>query len=137
VSGRDGTPYGITANSFTSVSCSPPLILICIGHNASALPHFRASSLFGINILAESQRDLSVRFAERQGDRFSGIGWKRSEAGIPVLDDVLATLECSVAQTIEAGDHTIFLGEVFRAEYRDGDPLLYYSSAYRHISDPG
>ena len=135
VRGRDGSPQGFTANSFTSVSCSPPLILICIDHRTSALPAFRASALFGINILGEQQRSLSVRFSEPHADRFEGIAWRLSPDGIPLLDGALATLECSVHHSLDAGDHTILIGEVFRAAWRDGRPLLYYSSRYAELSE--
>lgn len=133
VLGRDGTPYGLTANSFTSVSCSPPLVLICIDHRTNALPHFRANPIFGINVLEENQRDLSVRFSQRQGDRFAGLAWKLSDAGVPLLNGALAQLECSAAQVLEAGDHTIFIGEVFNANWKDGRPLVYYASRYNTL----
>jgi flavin reductase (DIM6/NTAB) family NADH-FMN oxidoreductase RutF len=129
-----GEPQGFTANSFTSVSCAPPLILICIDHRTTALPHFRTNPLFGINVLAEGQRDVSVRFSQRQANRFEGIDWWLSESGIPLLGGTLATLECSVAQTMEAGDHTIFIGEVFRAQWTDGRPLLFYASRYGELA---
>jgi len=135
VSGEDGTPYGITANSFTSVSCAPPLVLICIDHRATGLHHFRGSSAFAINVLDESQRDHSVRFSQRKSDRFEGIAWRMSDAGLPLLDGVIAQLECWVRQTLDAGDHTIFIGEVFRVWHRDGPPLLYYASEYRGLRD--
>jgi flavin reductase (DIM6/NTAB) family NADH-FMN oxidoreductase RutF len=134
VLGDDGQPQGFTANSFTSVSCSPPLILICIDHRTTALHHFRANPLFGINVLAESQRDLSVRFSQRQADRFAGIEWTLSDCGVPLLDGVLATLECSATQVLDAGDHTIFIGEVFRANWRDGRPLVFYGSLYGELA---
>ena len=132
---HDGEPHGFTANSFTSVSCCPPLILICIDHRTTALHHFRANPLFGINVLAENQRDISIRFSQRQANRFEGIPWRLSDRGIPVLEGVLATLECSATQVVDAGDHTIFIGEVFRADWRDGRPLLYYASGYRALAE--
>ena len=133
VSGDDGRPYGITANSFTSVSCSPPLVLICVDHRSSALLHFRACSTFGINVLDETQRDHSVRFSQKQSDRFEDIAWRMSDTGVPLLDGVLAQIECWVRQSLDAGDHTIFIGEVFRAWHRDGEPLLYFGSEYRGL----
>ncbi|HET8546921.1 MAG TPA: flavin reductase family protein [Bryobacteraceae bacterium] len=134
VLGTDGEPQGFTANSFTSVSCCPPLILICIDHRTTALPHFRANPLFGINILAECQRDVSVRFSQRQANRFEGIEWWLSDSGIPLLGGTLARLECSATQTLDAGDHTIFIGEVFHADWGEGRPLLFYSSRYGELA---
>jgi flavin reductase (DIM6/NTAB) family NADH-FMN oxidoreductase RutF len=135
VTGNDGRPFGFTANSFTSVSCCPPLILICIDHRSSALPHFRNNPMFAINILDSTQRDLSVRFSQRHGDRFEGIEWTMSDSGIPLLDGVLAQLECSTTQTIEAGDHMVLIAEVFGAVWREGDPLVFYGSSYRQVTD--
>ena len=133
VSGSDGLPYGITVNSFTSVSAAPPLVLVCIDYRSSVLAHFRGSAWYAINVLSEGQQELSERFATRVPDRFQNLGWKRGASGVPVIDDCLATMECSVVQTVEAGDHAIFIAEVIRAEAREGNPLLYFGSAYRRI----
>jgi flavin reductase (DIM6/NTAB) family NADH-FMN oxidoreductase RutF len=130
VTGTDGKPYGLTVNSFTSVSCCPPLVLICVDYRCNILAHFRASSHYGINILAEGQRDLSVRFSQRPLERFEGLDWRRGQTGVPVLRGCLATMECSVSQVVEAGDHAIFIGEVGYTEFDEGKPLLYYASSY-------
>jgi flavin reductase (DIM6/NTAB) family NADH-FMN oxidoreductase RutF len=135
VTGTDGQPYGLTVNSFTSVSCCPPLVLICIDYRCSILPQFRASSHYGINVLSEHQRYLSVRFAQRQPDRFDGLEWRWGETGVPLLLGCLSIMECSVSQVVEAGDHAIFIGEVEHTEFQDGKPLLYYASSYRHIAE--
>jgi flavin reductase (DIM6/NTAB) family NADH-FMN oxidoreductase RutF len=133
VSGPDGAPYGITVNSFTSVSAAPPLVLVCIDYRSSILTHFRGSAWYGINVLSEAQQRLSERFAARVPDRFESLAWQRGESGVPILGDCLANLECSVVQTVEAGDHAIFIAEVVRASARDGNPLLYFGSQYRKI----
>lgn len=133
---QDGQPFGFTANSFTSVSCSPPIVLICIDHRSSALAHFRSHPVFGINILDSTQAELSVRFSQSPPeDRFRDIEWTLTPAGVPLLAGVLATLECSVMQFVDAGDHTVLLGEVFRTQCRDGLPLVFYGSAYCSLSD--
>lgn len=106
------------------------MVLICVDHRANVLRHFEQSTHFGVNILAEAQEALSVRFAERGLDRFVGIDWHTGETGVPLLDGALARFECATRQTIPAGDHTIILGEVLHAEWEDGEPLLYYASAY-------
>lgn len=133
VAGENGTPFGLTVNSFTSVSCCPPLVLICIDYRCAILPAFRASSYYGINFLAENQQDLSVRFAQRETDRFEDISWGWGETGVPLIDGCLARLECCVSQTLEAGDHAIFIAEVIRADWREGEPLVYYGSSYRQL----
>ncbi len=131
----DGTPHGFTANSFTSVSMHPPLVLICVDHRANVLRVFEQAEHFGINVLAADQEALSIRFAERGLDRFEGIEWHPGASGVPLLDGALARFECVTRQTIPAGDHTIILGEVLHAECQDGSPLLYFSSAY-HTAQP-
>jgi flavin reductase (DIM6/NTAB) family NADH-FMN oxidoreductase RutF len=134
VAGPDGSPHGLTVNSFTSVSCSPPLVLICVDYRCNILPLFRSSSWYGINVLTDRQRDLSVRFSRRDLDRFDGIPWRSSENGVPLIDSCLASLECCVSQTIEAGDHAILIGEVTAAEWGDGEPLVYFGSSYRLLA---
>jgi len=133
VTGRDGQPYGLTINSFTSVSCCPPLILICIDYRCSLLPHFRASSWFGINVLRDTQQEVSIRFALRESDRFTDLDWQSGISGVPLLDGCLAHMECCVSQVIEAGDHAIFIAEVLRADWFKGDPLVYFSGEYRSL----
>jgi flavin reductase (DIM6/NTAB) family NADH-FMN oxidoreductase RutF len=130
ISGTDGQPFGITVNSFTSVSCAPPLVLVCVDYRSSILPHFRNTAFYGINVLGEDQKDLSVRFSQAELDRFETVAWRNGETGVPLLDGVLAQMECRVTQTVEAGDHAIFIGEVVGARCRDGRPLLYFASSY-------
>lgn len=133
VIGKDGVPRGLTANSFTSVSLSPPLVLVCVDVSSGVLPHFRASSFFAINILNEHQRHLSTRFARKGHDRFTGVEWMPGETGAPLLPYALGSLECSLTQTVEAGDHVIFIGKVVSAGWREGRPLVYFNSAYHRL----
>jgi flavin reductase (DIM6/NTAB) family NADH-FMN oxidoreductase RutF len=128
-----GAPHGITVNSFTSVSLDPPLVLICIGHAAGILAHFRTSPSFGINVLSETQEHLSLRFAERGRDRFGDIPWAPGETGVPLIPGVLGAIECRRVRTETAGDHDIFIGEVVGTSVRGGRPLIYYGSAYRRL----
>ena len=131
--GADQAPHGMTANSFTSVSLAPPLVLFCVDHRAGILPHFRGSKYFAINVLNENQQQLSAHFARPGHDRFDGVSWQPGHGGVPLLPDVLATLECAVTQRLEAGDHDIFIGEVLQAHWREGRPLLYFASRYRKL----
>jgi len=126
----DGAAHGMTANSFTSVSLAPPLVLICVDHRARILEYFRSSEFFGINILSASQRPISDRFAGSGYDRFQGVEWAPGATGVPLLPDVLATLECARVNLVTAGDHDILIGEVLHSHCRDGEPLLFYSSQY-------
>lgn len=108
----DGTPVGFTANSFTSVSLDPPLLLVCPGRYLSSFPVFEACERFAVNVLAEGQEALSDRFARFAGDRFAQVGW-RDEAGMPpVFDGVAAHFLCSTHRVVPAGDHVVLMGEV-------------------------
>ncbi|MBY0504711.1 MAG: flavin reductase family protein [Bryobacteraceae bacterium] len=126
-----GAPVGLTVNSFTSVSLDPPLVLFCLDRASQALPSFANANAFSINILEESQRDLSQRFAAREADRFAGLSYRLGTLGAPVLPGVLAVLECRRHAVLEGGDHLIFLGEVIAADAGDGQPLLYFGGRYR------
>ncbi len=133
VMGHDGKPHGMTANSFTSVSLNPPLVLICVAHKAATHGPFSNAKAFAINILADNQQDLSVRFASTHPNRFEGLDWRPGPLGAPLLSGALAVLECEMRQTIEAGDHTIFLGEARSASVAEGQPLLYFSGRYAEL----
>ena len=128
-----GAPRGMTANSFTSVSLDPPLVLACVDHSAAILAHFRSSGFMGINVLNETQRHLSMHFARAGEDRFGEVEWYAGRTGVPLLPDALATLECSIVNAVDAGDHDILIGEVLQAGFREGKPLLYFDRAYRAI----
>ena len=128
-----GAPQGMTVNSFTSVSLSPPLILVCIDRQTSILRHFLMGTRFGINILQEDQKELSTWFSRSGHDRFSGIAWSAGETGAPLLQGMLATIECEVTQLIEAGDHVIVIGAALHATWREGQPLVYFNSSYQSL----
>ena len=126
----------MTVNSFTSVSLDPPLVLVCIDHKARILDHFQKSDLFAINILRETQQELSMRFARPGEDRFGAVEWYAGDTGAPLIPNALSTLECTVFQRVEAGDHTILIGEVVSAIRHEGRPLLYFSSSYQILDRP-
>jgi len=133
VRAQDGVPHGLTISSFSAVSIQPPLILFCIDSACPFITHFRQGTHFAINILAESQRELAVTFAEKPDARFEGIAWSSGETGAPLVRASLATLECRMSSIIEAGDHAIFIGEVERAATGEGKPLLYFNRGYRTL----
>jgi flavin reductase (DIM6/NTAB) family NADH-FMN oxidoreductase RutF len=126
-----GQPHGLTVNSFASVSLEPPLVLVCLGREVSVLDAFDAVGFFGINMLAAGQRDLAERFARHGLDRFAGVPWRRGVTGAPLLEGVLATVECAVHQRIPAGDHEILLGEALHSTVAEGSPLVFFASNYR------
>ena len=125
-----GVDQGMTASAFCSVSLDPPLVLVCIEKIASMHDSIVSCDHFAINILADSQEPLARRFAAVEGDRFEGIGFSRGAHSIPILDDVLASLECRRTTTYRGGDHSIIVGQVKTAKWRDARPLLYYRGGY-------
>ncbi|MGB9458658.1 MAG: flavin reductase family protein [Bryobacteraceae bacterium] len=131
---RQGTPHGLTVNSFTSVSLDPPLVLIALAHSASVMDAFSGASFFSLNVLAAGQRDLAERFALKGHDRFDGLAWHAGETGAPLLPHTLAEIECAIRQRFTAGDHDLFVGEMVRAVVREGEPLLYFSGRYRRLA---
>jgi flavin reductase (DIM6/NTAB) family NADH-FMN oxidoreductase RutF len=131
-----GAPHGMTVNSFTSVSLDPPLVLVCIDHKARILDHFLKSEFFAINILRENQESLSMRFARPCEDRFGAVEWYPGDTGAPLIPNALATLECTVFQRFDSGDHTVVIGEVVSAIRHEGRPLLYFSSSYCCLERP-
>jgi flavin reductase (DIM6/NTAB) family NADH-FMN oxidoreductase RutF len=132
-----GQVHGMTANSFTSVSLEPLLILVCIDHNARLLSFLKEQRRFGVNILNETQQPLSDHFAKPQLDVAEearlGIHFRWTESGIPLLQDGLAHVGCNVVAEHASGDHTIFVAEVESLELNEGQPLLYFRGKYRSM----
>lgn len=129
----DGTLSGTTVNTLTSVSLSPPLVLMCLDRENDSHAAMRDADQFALNILASDQEELSRRFAS-DDRRFEGIGYRLSESGVPILDGVLAYIECECERHVEAGDHTVFFGRVVGGEVTDRRPLLYYRGGYAGLS---
>ena len=128
---ENGELEGLTANSFTSVSLDPPLILWSLRNEATALPTFMRSEFFAVNVLGSHQHQLSRRFASsKTPNKFVGIEYETGIANCPVLADSLATFECSVFQRVPAGDHVIFIGKVERLTHQEGEPLLFSAGQY-------
>lgn len=126
----DGRPAGMTANSFASVSLRPPLISVNIDEQAEMHAVLRATGEFVVNILEASQEAVSRRFAAEHPARFDGIPHQRNARGIPVLEGTIATMDCTVVQEVDAGDHRIFIARVTGGTARDGRPLLYFRGGY-------
>jgi flavin reductase (DIM6/NTAB) family NADH-FMN oxidoreductase RutF len=128
----DGTPVGLTANSFNSVSLAPPLVLWSLGLRAGSLPVFSAASHHAIHILRAEQRALAERFAARDVDRFSGVAWHPGLGGVPVLEGCAAVFQCARHQQHDAGDHRVFIGQVDACESATGDaaPLIFHGGRF-------
>ena len=132
--GLDGAPIGLTANSFTSVSLDPPLLLVSISNPAGSAPSLQQASRFAINVLQIGQQQASNRFASKGEDRFVAMPWRQGESGVPLLDGSLGCFECKRHAVHHAGDHFILIGEVVRAQYEPRrDPLLYFRGKYRRL----
>ena len=127
---NEGTPCGFTANSFTSVSIDPPLLLVSIAKSAYGCPIFSASGGFAVNILARNQRELSNRFASAGSDKFAGLNWRAEITGSPVIDGVVAWFDCTHHEQVDAGDHIILLGRIENYAHNTDAPLGFCRGAY-------
>lgn len=126
----DGKREGLTANSFSALSLDPPLVLWSIVRKSASLPGFLAAGHFAINVLSSTQADLSHRFATPHPDKFEGVDVEAGLADCPLLPGALASFECSTEQTVEGGDHILFIGRVRQVRWNDGDPLVFSSGRY-------
>ena len=127
----DGQPVGITANSFNSVSLTPPLVLWSLSRLAGSMPTFERGSHYAINILAADQHALAERFSRKTVDRFAGIAFHEGAGGAPVLAGAVAVFECSNRSQYEEGDHVIFVGQVEHCSRREGaQPLIFHGGRY-------
>ena len=127
----DGQVIGLTANSFNSVSLTPPLVLWSLSRAAASLPVFSAGSHYAINVLAAEQKLLAERFATRGADRWNGVTFEEGAGGAPLLHGAAATFECINRSRYEEGDHIIVVGEVERCSHRAGaSPLLFHGGRY-------
>jgi flavin reductase (DIM6/NTAB) family NADH-FMN oxidoreductase RutF len=133
-----GKIHGMTANSFTSVSLDPMLILVCVDQRAKMLPLLQKKKQFGVSVLKQSQQAISEYFAKREhsveAEQRLGIHYRRTPSGASVIDGTLLQMSCTVMASHVAGDHTIFIGEVQDAEANEGEPLLYFRGEYRKIA---
>jgi flavin reductase (DIM6/NTAB) family NADH-FMN oxidoreductase RutF len=131
----DGNPQGFTANSFTSVSLAPPLILVCLAKNARCFNDFMRCETFAVNVLSEEQRNISNRFAKKiEESKFEGVTWKKGATGSPLLADSMGTLDCIARDRYDAGDHVILLGEVVDFGTSSKRPLVYAQGSYVSLS---
>ena len=127
---EDGTRYGLTANSFASVSLEPPLVLFCVDLRAPSLSGFTRSQHFAINVLASDQEDVAKRFARPAEDKFARLAWRVGIFGDPLLDRCIAHIECKLEHWFESGDHAIVIGRVHRVKFYAGEPLIFHRSRF-------
>lgn len=136
--GADGAPVGLTANSVTSVSLDPPLVLVCVSRESASLRAILANGAFAVNILGAGAASMAVRFAEGEhANRFADVAIADMGGRGPVLDGVVAWVTCDLYRTFDAGDHLILVGEVNDGEAAGGDPLVFFRGRYRDLTIAG
>ena len=130
---EQGVPLGLTVNSFASVSLDPLLILWSIDKRVSSYQSFIKTDKFAVNVLSSDQSDICSLFASKDIDRFINCDWKLSEHTLPIISAALGVLQCKTFKTIEAGDHTILIGEVVDIQSENKEPLLYHGRKFGKI----
>lgn len=136
--GADGRVYSMTANSVTSASLEPPLVLICVGHERTMHALIAQGSAFSVGFLTSEQGDAAAHFAvstnQRGGE--APIAYRMSASGAPLPDGCLGSLECVLEASYQAGDHTIFLGRVLELNRGEGRPLVFYRGGFTRVDEP-
>lgn len=138
VTSRDGERIqGMTVSAFTEVSLDPPLVLVCADKATITNELIEASQVFSVSILAHDQDDLSNKFASKKDEhrRFAGLDCDTGMTGCARIPGAIAWIDCTVQQTIDAGDHYIYLGQVEAAEVGEGAPLLHFRRSYGRLSE--
>lgn len=132
---HNGEIAGMTANAVSSLSLQPPLVLVAVDKTAAMHAALTASRQFALNILRDSQEQLSRRFAQRGPKEVSDLSWITATSGAPILADALAWVDCRLAEILPGGDHDIFIGEILAGDSHDGAPLLYFCGKYRRLAE--
>ncbi len=130
---ESGEPVGFTANSFTSVSLEPPLLLVCLAHTAASYKVFCEAESFAVNVLAAAQQETAMLFATRGADKFGPTGWHPGAMGAPLIEGCLARFDCAMHQRVAAGDHDIIMGRVIGFSRHEGEALLYHGGAFQRL----
>jgi len=131
----NGEPVGMTCQSFSSVSLSPPLVLFCPAKTSRAWPLMQRAGFFCVNLLADDQHELSNDMATKGNNKFDGASWTKSTTGAPLLDGILGYVDCTIQAVHEAGDHYVVIGRVQDLGFGDNDdPLLFFRGQYGRYS---
>lgn len=132
-----GEPHGMTVNSLTSVSLDPPLILVSLMQGARTTDAVATAGQFAVSILSERQEEIALRFARRAENHFDGLTLEYGQHALPVVPGALAHVECTVAQTVPAGDHVLYLGAVRETCDREGSPLGFHGGRFGEFAARG
>ncbi|MDA0328237.1 MAG: flavin reductase family protein [Gemmatimonadetes bacterium] len=138
VAGLDagGSPFGLTVNSFTSVSLDPPLVLVCVGRRSTWHDRLTSAASFTINVLSADQEAIAIRFAREPSEgRFDEVEWRPAQSGDPILRGSLAWLECSTTEVLSGGDHSILVGRVERCAVNDRAALLFHRGGMSSVEE--
>lgn len=127
---EDGSPAGMTATAFTSVSLDPPIALVCLNEGSRTAAAVLARRSFAVNILAADQRAVADRFASAADDKFAGLDWTSGSLELPILEGTVAALTCNVRSVTEAGTHMVVLADVLECAHREAGSLVYLDGAY-------
>jgi flavin reductase (DIM6/NTAB) family NADH-FMN oxidoreductase RutF len=135
VAGMDGEqPVGLAVGSFFSLSLEPALVGFCVDRSSSSWARMAPSGRFCVNVLGADQEDVSRTFASSGDDKFRGIGWRPAESGSPLIDGVLAWIDCEIDQVHDGGDHHIVVGKVLGLGVGgEGDPLVFFRGGYANL----
>jgi flavin reductase (DIM6/NTAB) family NADH-FMN oxidoreductase RutF len=129
----DGVPVGFTCQSFFSLSLDPPLIAFSPATSSKTYPDIRKAGHFCVNVLADDQSDVCMNFARSNTDKWKDVTWEAGTTGSPIIENVLAWIDCRIEAEHEAGDHFITVGRVLKLGAREGSPLLYFKAAFGHF----
>lgn len=132
---NEDADFGITASAVSSLSLEPPMLLVCVNKSTGTCHAISEEKTFTVNILNEQQKDLALKFAKANTDKFSGIDVNYGELGNPILEDTLAQLECRVVEEVMGGTHSVFLAEVQKAYSKEGDPLVYFRGKFGQFTE--
>jgi flavin reductase (DIM6/NTAB) family NADH-FMN oxidoreductase RutF len=137
--GPEGEPVGMTANAFTSVSLDPPLVLLCIARSAASFAAMEHADRYAVHILASDQQAISRAFARSAAagaEKFAEVSWQPAADGLPLLDDFLARIECTITERVTLGDHVGYVGLVDAAVMNtDTRPLAFFRGGYGRLHD--
>lgn len=136
IAGLDGDdPVGLAVGSFFSLSLDPPLVGFCPGKTSSSWERMSGSGSFCVNILSADQEDVCRVFASKSDDKFTGVGWSPASSGSPLLDGVLAWIDCDIETVHDGGDHHIVVGRVRELSVgAEGDPLVFFRGGYANLA---
>jgi len=131
---EEGQPVGFTCQTFSSLSLDPPLILFAAAKTSTSWPRISEAGAFCVNVLEAHQEPLCRVFAETGADKFAGVGWTQASSGSPILEGVLAWVDCELEQIVDAGDHELVVGRVLDLGASPGAPLVFYRGGFGGFS---